>query len=56
MYEELIKTYTESVGVSKSINETALATARGSGIIEGMAILLEKWRLSALEHQSPKED
>ena len=56
MYEELINTYTISVGTAKSINEVALATARGSGIIEGMAILLEHWRLASLEAQSPKEE
>lgn len=56
MLIELSKTYTESVGVAKSINEVALATARGSGIIEGMAILLEHWRLASLEAQSPKEE
>ena len=56
MFKELIKTYTESVGTAKSINETALATARGSGVVEGMAILLEMWRLAQLEHQAPQKD
>lgn len=56
MFKELVKTYTLAVGSAKSVNEVALATARGSGIIEGMALLLEKWRLAQLEHQAPKVD
>ena len=56
MYEELINTYTTSVGTAKSINEVALATARGSGIVEGMAILLEKWRLASLEAQAKPDE
>ena len=56
MFKELVKTYTESVGTAKTINEVALATARGSGIIEGMAILLEKWRLAQLEAQSKPDE
>ena len=56
MYEELINTYTVSVGTAKSINEVALATARGSGVVEGMALLLEMWKNASLEAQTPKVD
>ena len=48
MYEELVKTYTESDNFNKVL--------RGQGILEGMAILLEKWRLAFMEHQAPKVD
>lgn len=56
MFKQLIETYTISVGTAKSINEIALATARGSGIMEGMALLLTKWEQAQLEHQSPKDE
>lgn len=48
MYEELVKTYTEADDFNKVL--------RGQGIMEGMAILLEHWRLANLEHQEPKVD
>jgi hypothetical protein len=47
MYEELVKTYTESDNFNKVL--------RGQGILEGMAILLEKWRLAFVEHQQKDE-
>ena len=56
MYEELVNTYTISVGTAKTINEVALATARGSGKIEGMALLLELWSLASLEAQSKPDE
>lgn len=56
MYEELINTYTVSVGTAKSVNEVALATARGSGKVEGMALLLELWQNAALEAQSKPDE
>ena len=58
MYEQLIQTYSENVGMAKTREEIVLATVRGNGILEGMAILLEKWRLDAQAHEGegkPKE-
>lgn len=58
MYEQLIQTYSENVGVAKTREEIVLTTVRGNGIMEGMAILLEKWRGDAQAHQAdaqPKE-
>jgi hypothetical protein len=48
MGEELVKTYTEADDFNKVL--------RGQGILEGMAMLLEHWRLANLEHQEPKVD
>ena len=57
MYIQLIRTYSEGVGVSKSKDERDFEIIRGNGIMEGMAILLEKWQLAAKEHEaSPKEE
>lgn len=59
MYEELIKTYSENVGMAKTREEILLATTRGNGIMEGMAILLEMWQNDAKTHKAehlPEED
>lgn len=55
MYEELVKTYSINAGTSKTREEIVLATIRGNGIMEGMAILLESWQQANTEHQSPPE-
>ena len=58
MYEQLITTYSENVGMAKTREEIVLATVRGNGIMEGMAILLEKWKSDAQAHEAdaqPKE-
>ena len=50
MYEQLVMTYTEADDMWK--------LKRGQGIMEGMAILLEKWKGDAQAHQAdaqPKE-
>lgn len=58
MYEQLIQTYSENVGMAKTREEIVLATVRGNGIMEGMAQLLEKWEREAATHRAdiqPKE-
>lgn len=58
MYEQLVNTYSENVAVAKTREEIVLATVRGNGIMEGMALLLEKWQADAKAHEAeaqPKE-
>lgn len=52
MYEQLILTYSENVGSAKTREEIVMTTVRGNGIIEGMAILLEKWKIDAGAHEA----
>ena len=56
MYEQLINTYTESIGTTKNAEERDFEVVRGNGIMEGMAILLELWRLASMEHQARPEE
>lgn len=42
MYEQLVSTYTEADNWDKIL--------KGQGIMEGMAVLLEKWSLANSEH------
>ena len=49
MYKQLITTYSESIGTSKTKETRDFETIRGNGIMEGMAILLEKWQVAKSE-------
>ena len=58
MYEQLIQTYSENVGMAKTREEIVLATIRGNGIMEGLGLILEKWQNDARTHEAeaqPKE-
>lgn len=52
MYEQLIQTYSENVGNTKTREEVIMTTVRGNGIMEGLAIILESFRASAFAHES----
>ena len=49
MYKQLISTYSENVATSKTKEERDFEIIRGNGIMEGMAILLEKWQVAKSE-------
>jgi hypothetical protein len=55
MYEQLIKTYSIGVGLAEDKAKVEMEVVRGNGKIEGMAELLEHWRLAFSEHQSPPD-
>ena len=52
MYEQLVATYTTSVGTSKKKEERDFEIVRGNGVLEGMAVLLEEWRVASKEHEA----
>ena len=49
MYRQLIHTYSESIATSPLSEAQRFEIIRGNGIMEGMAILLEKWRVAKSE-------
>ena len=49
MYKQLITTYSEGIGKSKTKEERDFEIVRGNGIMEGMAILLDKWQVAKSE-------
>jgi len=55
MYEQLISVYNNGVGLNKKKEERDFEVIRGNGIIEGMAILLEKWRLVSMEYSNKSD-
>ena len=50
MYEQLINTYSVAVGSTRNKEERDFEIVRGNGIMEGMAVLLEKWEQASNEH------
>lgn len=56
MYEELVNTYSTSIGLAKSKDEMLIEVTRGNGKMEGMAILLEMWRLANTEAQAKVDE
>ena len=56
MYEQLITTYTESIGTTRTREERDFEVVRGNGIMEGMAVLLEHWSLASAEHQAKQDE
>lgn len=52
MYEQLVNTYSVSISTSKTPEERDFETIRGNGILEGMAILLDKWQIAANEFEA----
>ncbi len=52
MYEQLINTYSIGIGVADTKDKVGFEIVRGNGIMEGMAILLEKWKIDAQAHEA----
>lgn len=52
MYEQLIAIYSESIGLEKMREARDHTILRGNGIMEGMAMLLERWQIASSEHEA----
>lgn len=51
MYAQLVSIYSVGIATSKTKEERDFEIVRGNGILEGMAILLDKWEKAQAEHQ-----
>jgi hypothetical protein len=52
IFEQLEETYRDNVEMAKTREEVVLATVRGNGIIQGVGMLLDKWKADAQAHQA----